>query len=1431
MCPGDGSMLNLASPAGVVNVEVDPRRRMAQTVNSWPHRLRRPLLAALTLATLWGAARTVMAAPALHQTRWEMKDGLPLRTPEHLAITPDGFLWIASYEGLARFDGRSFVSFQQGSGGLPSNRIERLQVDHEGRLWLHIYGDQLAEVTPDGFALLHYDGEPLYGLRALFLCGGQALAWSGPALYRRVAQGEAVLAATLPEANWTDARCYQDGSMIFVQDHRAWLLPKDAPGRWLEAPDDSRLLSPIDAPNGERWLSAAAGLYALRDGALAPIHATDGPFLGLSAGLLGGDGALTARANDAWWRLDAHGATRAPITNPNLKRGAAPMTLANGEVWYAEGSQLWRQGQRALDLQQEISALLAAPNGDLWLIANNEALIRLRAPTIHTLNAAQGLPTGRLFSLLTDRDGALWAGVWGHGVARWERPLSGLSRPHLFPTHAPDELHYADTSALFQDHLGQIWSGYWGGLQHLHEGSFSKFHLTDSEREHDAIRALLRDRRGDTWLGRNSGLYVGDLAAPDRPWRALGPESGLPQQEIIYALHEAADGTLLVGARRHGVYRKDPALPLFWPLGQGTPLERANARALTAASDAGTVWVGTESSGLCRLRQDGAQWRVACLDPRRGLPDQGVHCALDDAQGRVWISTNSGLAWIDADQLHAALDGQQRRVYPVTFNERDGMADAECNGGFQHPCARGLDGALYFPTQDGVAAVDPARVPRPSPATPLLTRHKINDMDPVTAPLRLERALQLSHDQRRLEVWWGAPDLLHGPHTHYQLRLASSDDEPWFEPSEPDHATWTWLPPGASRVEIRAGIGGRWGPPTTLLRLHRARAFQETNTYKLLILLAILFVIAAAVWLYTWRLRRKRRELEQLVHDRTAELERRAVELVALNADLGQERAQLAQANARLAGQRDILGEQARQLTQQASRMEELSEAKNRFIANVSHELRTPLTLVLGLLQRLREEPRALSTRGRRDVEVAQRNAERLAELVEQLLEIARLEAGATPFRARLADLGAALRRVAGRFDHLGEARGLRWALRLPDAPVMAWFDPELIDTAASNLLSNAFKLTPQGGEVTLGLSPDAQGRHRVWVQDSGPGVPPEHQPHLFERFFQVKSKDLLTNPGTGLGLAITREIVELHGGEVGVRSAAGAGATFWFTLPAGSAHLAPEDIDLQPVALAAPPRAAGEGCQGQVLIVEDHPDMRAFLVEHLSERFPVTAACDGQEALERVAQGHPALIISDIMMPRVDGLELARRLRADPATAQIPLLLLSAKGGERARVEGLDLADDFLGKPFLMSELLARAARLLGRPLPPRADAAAAAADEPLVDDVEAPLGLADQAWIDRFERALDEHLDREALDMDQLAEALAMSRRALYRATERLLGDSPAALLRERRLTRACALLQEGATSTVAEVAARVGMTPTYFARAYKARFGRSPGQDLRR
>ncbi len=538
-----------------------------------------------------------------------------------------------------------------------------------------------------------------------------------------------------------------------------------------------------------------------------------------------------------------------------------------------------------------------------------------------------------------------------------------------------------------------------------------------------------------------------------------------------------------------------------------------------------------------------------------------------------------------------------------------------------------------------------------------------------------------------------------------------------------------------------------------------------------------------------------------------------------------------------------LIAERTQVVREQAEKLRELDTMKSRFFANISHEFRTPLTLVFGALDDLLE--RAGSATDREQLGLIRRQSRRVLKLINQLLDLSRLETGAVKLRVTRGQFDDFLRGIVMSFASLAEQKKieLRYESDAGLAGVAAFFAPDQVEKIFYNLLSNAFKFTPEGGTISVRAEWDSRtGIVEVTVQDTGTGIAAEQLGSIFQRFFTAESQGRAAHEGTGIGLALTRELVELHKGEISVRSSEGRGSEFSVRLPITEKQFSAEEIvpaaeageswsvsheDVLPTADAQAqeaPSAAEEDDRPLILIVEDHPEVRAYISNHLQKNYRIAGAADGEAGEKLAVELIPDLIISDVMMPKQDGYALCAALKQNEKTSHIPIILLTARAGEGDKLAGLETgADDYLTKPFNSKELNMRVRNLitLRRTLQERFRK----------DGQLAPREVAatsvESAFINKMMTIIEEQLGEEEFGVESLSRALHMSRRQVHRKIKAISGETPTDLIRRVRLQRARQLLEQKA-GTVSEIAFQVGFgSLSYFSTAFKKQFGILPSE----
>ena len=513
-------------------------------------------------------------------------------------------------------------------------------------------------------------------------------------------------------------------------------------------------------------------------------------------------------------------------------------------------------------------------------------------------------------------------------------------------------------------------------------------------------------------------------------------------------------------------------------------------------------------------------------------------------------------------------------------------------------------------------------------------------------------------------------------------------------------------------------------------------------------------------------------------------------------------------------------------------RLRELDQLKSRFFANISHEFRTPLTLILGPLNQFISG--TFSGDPHTYFQMMKRNGERLLQLINQLLDLSKLEAGKLTLALQPLDLTRFLQVIAGQFDSLAASKNIQFHTEFPRHTLITLFDKDKLEKVLTNLLANAFKFTPEEGEVWLSLNQSSPEKLFITVRDNGIGIPEDQLAHIFDRFYQVEG-----NPyeGTGIGLALVKELVELHNGTITVHSHPGEGSTFLIHLPIELAEaedtipLSNSDISLTPYlptpASSMDVSSADHSEAPVLLVVEDHPEVRSYIRLIMSGAYQVLEAKDGQEGLQIAQRELPDMIISDVMMPNLDGNAFTTAIKTDERTSHIPVILLTAKGGKDSKLEGLETgADDYLTKPFDEAELKVRVANLVEQ----RRRLRAKLGEQVIkLEPQNIQINSADERFLRRVMGIIETYMADEVFSIEDLGKEVGMSRSQLHRKLKALTDQSPSVFLRTLRLKRAHQLLQQR-VGTAAEISYQVGFSsPAYFSKCFKDQFGMTPGEIM--
>ena len=1036
---------------------------------------------------------------------WETKDGLPQNSVLSITQTQDGYLWLGTQKGLVRFDGVSFSpSPALDSSGAQAGEVRALLEDRDGTLWVGTLGHGVIRIS-EGKATSFTTTEGLPSDEVLGLYEDRAgTVWLGTA----------------------GGLARYDGRGGFAQVNAQGPLSKRV------------ILSITEDAEGRLWMGTDAGVARFdKDKKEVTLF---GPEEGLSGGYV--------RALD----VDAEG------------------TLWAGTE---QGMAAFRDGQFKTCAEQNapcssaVSALLNGPHGALWIGTLGGGLFRLHEGQFDVFSARNGLSHDRVRALLLDHEGSLWIGTEMGGLNR-------LSSGKFVPISMQQGLSNNVVSSVLEGRDDTLWVGTdGGGLNRIENGQVEHFTKADGLTS-NSVSSLYEDRKGRLWAGTfSSGL----CRFSSGRFTCLTTDDGLPSDNV-FSISESSDHGLWVGTDRglsrlqggtfthythqDGLARGrvtsilEDASGDLWIGTYGGGLSRfRNGRFATYAESAGlsgevlslhedqedTLWVGTNGGGLCQRRGD----RFQCFATAAGLHSNTVIQILEDDQGYLWLGSLEGISRVKKSALKAYAAGALEKLSPTTYGTTDGLRSRELNGGTQPAAWKGQDGRLYFATIEGVAVIDPSRIPVNTLPPPV----RIEQLRAGDAAVPLDSALiSLPPGQRDLEIHYTGLSFVAPEQVQFQYRLEGYDQR-WIDAGTRRNAYYTNLPPGDDyRFRVRAANSdGTWNEKGASLAFTVQPFFYETPWFFLLCALALGAAGTGAFRLRTRHMRERERMLEKRVADQTVELRQRKQSLEQLNASLEEEvQTQLTQK----------LQERERyekELIDAKERAEESARFKSAILANMSHEIRTPISGILGYAQILGEE---LKDPHREFADYIQQNGTRLMDTITSILDLSKIESDSFNVTCSAFDLRAAVREEAQLLKPLADKKALALRMELPEQKVPVHLDRSAVSRILHNLVGNAIKFTEKG-EVTVEAGTDGATAF-LRVRDTGVGIGDAFLPDLFTEFKQESEGLTRSYEGSGLGLAITKRLVEAMEGTISVESQRGRGTSFTVEFALAESHAMP---------------------------------------------------------------------------------------------------------------------------------------------------------------------------------------------------------------------------------------------------------------------------------
>jgi signal transduction histidine kinase/ligand-binding sensor domain-containing protein/DNA-binding response OmpR family regulator len=990
-----------------------------------------------------------------------------------------------------------------------------------------------------------------------------------------------------------------------------------------------------------------------------------------------------------------------------------------------------------------------------------------------------------------DKKGNLWIGTNGGGLIYFDRSNNKFTQ-YLHQPGNENSISNNIIVSLLLDHKQRLWiGGYFGGLDCMENGKFTHYRndsSNSSSLSDDRVWDIFEDSKNNLWIGTFGGLdkFNEQHGSFDHYNLSSSPQI---YSNFVGVIMEDRQGKLWLGTY-NGIDVLDPVAGKVKHFDNyaADPHGLSNNNVSELLQDSrGLIWAGT-GNGLSVYNSK--QNNFQSFYKEDGLPGKAILNIVEDNSGRLWISTKKGVSQITVKQTNNP--DAPISIACTNYDELDGLQGEEFN---EKAALKTSRGEIIFGGPNGFNLFNPADI-IPDKSTPNLVftdlqlfnksvtvSEKINGRVVLQQSISNTSSITLRYNEDILAIEFAALNYYNPEKIKYAYKLDGFNKDWVITDGKMRKAIYTNLDPGSYTFRVKASYAnGEWSEKELTLKIIIRPPFWRTSVAYLLyaLVLAISMFVARKITVERTRMR------FEVEHQK-----------------------------------------------KEAERIQALDEMKTKFFTNVSHEFRTPLTLILSPLERIIKQ--VPDEEQKQQLNLVQRNAKRLLSLVNQLLDFRKIEVQEMKLHPAIGDIIGFSKDICQSFMDIADKKNIRLSFSSNIDHLEIYFDKDKLEKILFNLLSNAFKYTHNNGEVNVIMTSnasagnDADGTIAIEVKDTGIGIPIDKQEKIFERFFQTDVPESMVNQGTGIGLAITKEFVRLHNGVISVKSESGKGTSFIVLLPAKKIY----DASTQVTSTILPAEETGaiifeesqkNNKKKTVLIVEDNEDLRFYLKENLRREYHVEEATNGKEGWEKAKLQNPDLIVSDIMMPLMDGIELSKRIKNETITAHIPIILLSAMGSEEKQLEGLNVGvNDYITKPFTFEILASKIRNLVAQQklLQKRFQT------QIEVNPSEVTVTPVDEKFLKQALDVVEKHIDEPEFSVEDFSGEMFMNRVTLYRKILSITGKTPLEFIRSIRLKRAAQLLEKSGMS-IAEIAYEVGFNnPKVFSKSFKEEFHVSPSQ----
>lgn len=1312
-----------------------------------------------------------------------LDEGLSQSTVFDITQDKYGNMWFATYNGLNKYDGYDFTVYQhdeKNEYSIGGDVIRSLKTDSQGRVWIGTYeGLSLYDADKDRFYNFAYmkNGKKMPVNKIVEISKKLLLIYTDKklALFNVTTQTFTDTLLNPKLFAITPNSISQQGDNIYIGSDEGLFSYSISRNTLVEiAPEtfkNKHILPVLQQSPTQLWVGTEGyGLYLInpQNGEVKNYSNIPGGMNKLSSNYVR---VLALDSQDRLWV--------GTINSLNIYQKET-------DTFITYRSNPLRKGSLS---QTSVRSIYQDSQGGMWIGTffgglNYYHPLKNRFKNVQSIPDCNSLNNNIVNYIVEDSHQNLWIGTNSGGVNFYN------TKTNLF-THYTYEngLGSNDVKVIYVDeNRDKVYIGaHAGGLSILDRksGRIETFKdLGSSAIAARSIYAIVPAENGDFWLGTLGGVVrFNPLKKTFTPVVHEKNGKSFGSTRIVTVFRDSKNRLWFGTEVGLAVYQdKQNELQSLSLLPSNSSLNQRFVNCICESND-NIFWIGTRN-GLYRF--DETKMEIKQYTISDGLPNNVVHGILEDSYGKLWISTDKGLSYF-----------QPETGYFRNFTSNDGL---QSNQFSTSAYCRTKNGEMYFGGINGITTFSPEQL-ADNPYTPSVMITRLRLFNKVVRPddengilvkdISKTNAITLTASQSMFSLEFVVSNYIAGNHNTFAYMLEGYDKE-WYYSTSLRTVSYSNLPQGTYRFLVKAANNdGKWNENPTELEITVLPVWYKTWWAILLFIIAFIAVVAF-IFRYFWMRKSMETQLQ---------IERMDKE-----------------------------------------KQKEVNEMKLRFFINISHELRTPLTLILAPLQDIIDKIN--DTWIHKQLEHIQRNTNRLLHLVNQLMDYRRAELGVFHLKVRNIPVYLVVEKIFQFYERTAQKKNITYRFQSEIEGKEVLCDPNYLELITNNLLSNAFKYTDEGKSITVILK-QVENMLLLQVIDTGVGIPVDKQGRIFERFYQVEHEHI----GSGIGLSLVQRLVELHHGRIELESQENKGSTFSIYLPTEESAYSQEerlseneveaeqiyttnDQDMYIVDTEEMEKAefsdSGDHKKETLLVVEDNLDILQYLSEELGRTYRVLRAENGEEALKEINEEEVDLVLTDVMMPVMDGLQLCKQLKQNLHTCHIPIIILSAKADLKEQLEGLQVgADDYIPKPFSMVLLKTKIRNLFRTRYRVREYYSQSLEIEP--DKIA--LNALDEKMLQKAKEVVEKHLDNVDFTTDDFAREMCMSRSSLHQKMKAVTGESTYDFIRKLRFNHACRLLKEGGYN-VTEISSMVGFSsPSYFATCFKKYMGCIPSDFVKK